>query len=125
MSVELGNHIYKSAEDAKIAEVKIANDVVAMIAGIAASEVEGVDSLLGNKTHERVEKLGRKNLSKGVTLEMNGKEVYLKISAVLKYGENAPKVSKAIQEKVKTSVENMTGLLVSAVDVRIAGMEMN
>ena len=112
-------------EDKKgIGEVRIASDVVAVIAGLAANEVEGVYSMAGNITNELIGKLGRKNMSKGVKVLLNEGIVRVDIAVNMKYGYSIPKVSKQVQEKVSQQIENMTGLIVPEVNVRIAGVNL-
>lgn len=108
--------------EANVGEVKIADDVVAIIAGIAATEVEGVASMAGNITKEIISKLGMKNLSKGVKVNVEDASVIVELSLNIKYGYSVPEVSSNVQDKVKTSIENMTGLRVSEVNVQIAGV---
>ena len=100
-----------------IGTVQIADDVVAIIAGIAATEVEGVSSMAGNLTRELIAKLGVKNLSKGVKVEVTESEVAVEVALNIEYGFSVPAVSEKVQEKVKTAIENMTGLTVSEVNV--------
>jgi uncharacterized alkaline shock family protein YloU len=107
-----------------IGTVQIADDVVAIIAGIAATEVEGVSSMAGNLTRELIAKLGVKNLSKGVKVEVTESEVAVEVALNIEYGFSVPAVSEKVQEKVKTAIENMTGLTVSEVNVKIAGVAM-
>lgn len=107
-----------------IGTVQIADDVVAIIAGIAATEVEGVASMAGNLTRELIAKLGVKNLSKGVKVEVTESEVSVEVTLNVDYGYNVPDVSTKVQERVKTAIENMTGLTVSEVNVKIAGVAM-
>ena len=105
-----------------LGEVQIAEEVITIIAGLAATEVEGV---CGNITKELVSRLGMKNLSKGVRVEVTeeGKiEVFVTIN--IAYGYAIPAVSGNVQEKVKAAIENMTGLEVSGVNVRIADVDM-
>lgn len=109
----------------KFGEVKIADDVVSSIAGLAAAEVEGVASLAGNITSELAGKFGAKNLSKGVKIAMIDHEVMADLNIVMKYGFSIPKTSAAIQERVKAAIENMTGLLVSEINIRVVGVEMH
>lgn len=108
--------------NAGIGEVQIADDVVAIIAGLAATEVEGVSSMAGNITKEIIGKLGMKNLSKGVKVTLGEDSVSVGLSLNIAYGYNVPDVSVKVQEKVKTAIENMTGLKVSEVNVHIAGV---
>lgn len=108
-----------------LGEVQIAEEVITIIAGLAATEVEGVCSMGGNITKELVSRLGMKNLSKGVRVEVTeeGKiEVFVTIN--IAYGYTIPAVSGNVQEKVKAAIENMTGLEVSGVNVRIADVDM-
>ena len=108
-----------------LGEVQIAEEVITIIAGLAATEVEGVCSMGGNITKELVSRLGMKNLSKGVRVEVTeeGKiEVFVTIN--IAYGYAIPAVSGNVQEKVKAAIENMTGLEVSGVNVRIADVDM-
>lgn len=106
-------------------EVVIADEVIAVITGLAAMEVEGVASMSGNATKELISKLGIKSLSKGVSVEVQGDQVVIDAAVNLKYGYNIKTVSQKVQEKVKMAIENMTGLTVSGVNVRVAGIEVN
>ena len=105
-------------------DVVIADEVIGVIAGLAAIEVEGVASMAGNATKELISKLGKKLLSKGVKVDVLEGVVSIAIAINLKYGFNVMKVSKKVQEKVKATVESMTGLTVADVNVRIAGVEV-
>lgn len=114
---------FKIKED-KLGEVKIADEVVAIIAGLASTEVEGVSSMAGNITNELVSKLGMKNLSKGIRVDVTDGIVRVDVALNIAYGYAIPDVSAKVQEKVKTAIENMTGLEVSCVNVRIASVDM-
>lgn len=103
-----------------IGKVEIADSVVAIIAGIAATEAEGVASLVGNITNEIVSTLGIKNLSKGVNIEMLDDTVIVTVTLNLYYGHSVPTVSKVVQDKVSQAIETMTGLRVAEVNVVIA-----
>ena len=116
---------HKLYEKEKIGEVQIADEVVAIIAGLAATEVEGVDSMAGNITNELVGKLGMKNLSMGVKVDVTEEHVSVDLSLNIRYGYNIPSVSEQVQEKVSTAIENMTGLTVLDVNVKIAGVNMD
>lgn len=115
---------HKVYEKDKIGEVQIADEVVAIIAGLAATEVEGVDSMAGNITNELVGKLGMKNLSKGVKVEVTEEHVSVDLSLNMKYNYSIPLVCEKVQEKVKNAIENMTGLIVLDVNIRIAGVNL-
>ena len=116
---------HKLYEKEKIGEVQIADEVVAIIAGLAATEVEGVDSMAGNITNELVGKLGMKNLSKGVKVDVTEEHVSADLSLNIRYGYSIPSVSEQVQEKVSTAIESMTGLTVLDVNVKIAGVNMD
>lgn len=109
----------------KIGDVQIADEVVAIIAGLAATEVEGVVSMNGNITNELVGKLGMKNLSKGVKVTFAPDSVSVHLALTLEYGYSIPKTSKQVQERVKLAIETMTGLTVAEVNIRIAGVNTN
>jgi uncharacterized alkaline shock family protein YloU len=105
-------------------EVIIADEVVAVIAGLAAMEVEGVASMVGDATRELISKLGKKSLAKGVRVDILEGVVTIALALNLKYGYNVMSISTKVQEKVKVAVENMTGLTVADVNVRVAGVEV-
>ena len=115
---------YTIYDDEGIGTVQIADEVVAIIAGLAATEVEGVASMAGNITNELVGKLGMKNLSKGVKVDVLEGVVCVDLALNIKYGYGIPETSQTVQEKVKAAIENMTGLEVSDVNVAIAGVDM-
>ena len=110
--------------DEENGSVQIADDVVAIIAGLAATEVKGVAAMAGNITNEIMSKVGRKNLSKGVKISVNGKCAKIALVLMMEFGYNIPGTCSKVQDRVKTSVENMTGLTVTDVDIRIASVEM-
>ena len=118
-----GNN-YSIRENVNIGEVRVADEVVAIIAGLAATEVEGVESMAGNITNELVAKLGMKNLSKGVKVTVEDKTVTVDLARNIRFGYEIPKVSKKVQEKVKSAIETMTGLDVVAVNIKIAGVNI-
>ncbi len=110
--------------DSAIGEVQIADDVVAMIAALAATEVEGVHTMAGNITNELVSKFGMKNLSKGVKVEVSEEGVSVALTLNLEYGYSIPSVCANVQEKVKNAIDTMTGLNVTEVNVRIASVNL-
>ena len=111
---------YTIKTDENLGEIKIADEVVAIIAGLAAMEVEGVASMAGNATRELISKLGMKSLSKGV---LDG-IVTVSLALNLNYGYSIKDITSKVQEKVKTAIENMTGLEVADVNIRVAGVEI-
>ena len=104
--------------------VQIANDVVAMVAAIAAMEIDGVSAMAGNITNELMSKVGMKKLTKGVRVEVIGKRVVVDLAVTMKYGYNIPATCQKVQAKVKNAIENMTGLKVEYVNVRIVTVQM-
>ncbi|HNR03467.1 MAG TPA: Asp23/Gls24 family envelope stress response protein [Bacillota bacterium] len=109
----------------KYGNVKIADDVVAIIAEIAAREVQGVYSMSGGIADSITEILGKKNPSKGVKVEVGEKEAAIDLYIIVDYGVRIPDVSWQIQENVKKAVETMTGLTVVEVNIHIQGINMD
>ena len=115
---------YKIQDLGPVGEVHVADEVVAIIAGLAATEVDGVASMAGNITYDLVSKLGMKTLSKGVKVNISGDVITVDLSLNIKYGKNILETSKTVQEKVNSSIETMTGLEVSEVNINIASVDM-
>lgn len=102
--------------------VRIADDVVAIIAGLAATEVEGVAGMSGGIAGGIAEMLGRKNLSKGVKVEVGETEAAVDIFVIVTYNVRIPDVAIKIQENVKRAIETMTGLKVVEINVHVQGV---
>ena len=105
--------------------MQIADEVVAIIAGLAATEVEGVVSMAGNITNDIVGKLGMKNLSRGVKVEVLEGVVSVRLALNIRYGYSIPETSQKVQEKVKAAIENMTGLEVADVNISITDVVLD
>jgi len=120
---EIKDGVIEETEN-KIGKVSIADDVVASIAGIAAIEVKGVSKLTGNISKELVAKLGKKNLSKGVKVDIIEGTVDVDLSLELEYGNSIKTVSENVQIKVKQAIESMTGLAVGSVNVVVSGIKL-
>lgn len=106
--------------------VSITDEVVMIIAGLAACEPDGIISLSGNLNAENIIKSGFGKLSKGVRILPNEDEsLSVRLAVNINYGYELPVVCKAVQEKVKSSIENMTGLSVHDVDIRIASVAVS
>ena len=116
---------YDIQNDAGLGDVKIADEVVAIIAGLAATEVEGVSSMAGNITNELISKLGMKKLSRGVKVDVLEGVVTVSLALNLKYNYSIVDVTAKVQEKVKSAIENLTGLEVADINIRVAGVEMD
>ncbi len=110
--------------EGQFGKVGITEEVLAVMAGIAAMEVRGVASINRTATRQLIAKLGMKSLADGVRVSEKDGAVSIRINLNLDYGVSVSDVSQKVQEKVKASLENMTGLTVEAVDVSIAGVEL-
>ena len=108
-----------------IGTVKIADDVVASIAAFAALEVDGVVSLAGGFDADAIAAGSMKKFGKALKVEVGKEGVKVDIALVLAYGSSIPQISTKVQDKIVSAIENMTGLTVANVNVRIAGMTMN
>lgn len=115
---------YTIQNDSNMGDVKIADEVVAIIAALAATEVDGVASMAGNITNELISKLGMKKLSKGVKVDVLEGIVTVSLALNLKYNYSIVETTAKVQEKVKSAIENMTGLEVADINIRVAGVEM-
>ena len=106
--------------------IQISNDVIAVIAGVAVSEVQGVSSMAGGFAGGISEVLsGKKNLAKGIKVDKDENKVKIDVNIIVEYGTRIPDVAFDIQNRVKTSVENMTGLKVEEVNVHVQGVNTN
>lgn len=104
--------------------IEISNDVIAVIAGVAVSEVEGVASMSGGFAGGITEVLsGKKNLAKGIKVEKSENSTKIDVNIIVEYGTRIPDVAFEIQNRVKKAVEAMTGLNVSSVNVHVQGVK--
>ncbi len=106
----------------ELGSIRIADEVVSIIAGLAATDVDGVASMSGGIVGGIAETLGRKNLSKGVKVEVGEEEAAVDLYLIVTYGSRIPDVSWKVQEKVKDAIENMTGLKVVKVNIHVQGV---
>lgn len=113
---------YRIYDSKEIGEVQVTEEVIAIIAGLAATEVEGVHSMAGGITNELVSMLGKKNLAAGVDIKFEDNEISVMLSLAIKYGYSIPEVTAKVQENVKDEIENMTDIKVGNVDVRVANV---
>ncbi|MCL6635089.1 MAG: Asp23/Gls24 family envelope stress response protein [Peptococcaceae bacterium] len=109
-------------EKTGLGSIRIADEVVKVIAGLAAIEVKGVAGMSGGLVGGIAEMLGRKNLSKGIKVEVGEKEAAVDLYVIMDYGVRIPDVAAEIQERVKSAVERMTGLVVVEVNVNVQGI---
>ena len=112
---------YVSRSD-ELGTIHISGEVLAAIAAAAALDVEGVSSLAANLGSDIAGLLGKKNLAKGVRIQVEDEIVAVDISVLVKYGYTIQTVAKAVQEAVSTAIESMSGLTVGAVNVNVGGV---
>ncbi len=120
---EVNNEEQTNLEETTTEGIQIADDVVAIIAGKAVSEVNGVAGMAGGFAGGITEVLsGKKNLTKGIKVDNNEKEIKIDVNIIVEYGVRIPDVAFEIQNRVKKAVETMTGLKVSNVNVHVQGI---
>lgn len=124
MEQELARNKYVLQDNEKFGTVKIADDVVAMIAALAAAEVDGVAGMGGNMSNEILKRVGMKSLAKGAKVDVMNQKVKVELAITMEYGFNIPVTCQQVQNKVKSAIENMTGLEVTDVNIRIAGINV-
>ena len=107
-----------------LGNLKVTDDVIAIIAGLAAVEVDGVYSMSGWLTGGIAEVLGIKNLSKGIKVETKENDVYINIYIIAEFGARIPEVAWNIQEKVKKTVERMTGMRVMEANIHVQSVNI-
>ena len=110
------------AVPSEIGSIRIANEVVSVIAGLAATEIEGVAGMSGGIAGGIAEALGRKNLSRGVKVEVGEEETIVDIYLIVHYGVRIPDVAFEVQDSVKKAIERMTGLRVLKVNIHVQGV---
>lgn len=124
MEHEIDQNAVVLKEEENVGVVQIADDVVAMIASLATTEVEGVSAMAGNITNELMSRVGMKSLTKGVKVDVFEGNVTVDLAVTMEYGYNIPATCQKVQSKVKNAIENMTGLICTDVNIRIAGVNM-
>ena len=106
----------------EMGNIHISEEVLAVIAAAAALEVEGVSSLAANLGTDIAELLGKKNLARGIRIQVTEENVLVELSILVKYGYTIPDVARAVQDAVYTNIESMSGLTVEAVNVNVGGV---
>ena len=109
-------------KDSSLGAIRIADEVVSIIAGLAATEVDGIAGMSGGIAGGIAEMLGRKNFAKGVKVEVGEKEAAVDLYIIVKYGVRIPDIALVVQENVKQAIETMTGLSVVEVNVHVQGV---
>ena len=105
-----------------LGSIRIADEVVSIIAGLAATEIDGIAGMSGGLVGGIAEMLGKKNFAKGVKVEVGEKEAAVDLFIIVKYGVRIPDVAIAVQENVKQAIETMTGLSVVEVNIHVQGV---
>jgi uncharacterized alkaline shock family protein YloU len=111
-------------KEEKNGTISFADDVIATIAGLAATEVEGIAGMSGGIMGGIAEILGKKNLTKGVKVEVGQEETSIEVSVIVDYGVEIHKVCENVQKNVKKALETMTGLRVLAVNINVQGVRV-
>jgi uncharacterized alkaline shock family protein YloU len=107
---------------ADVGTIRIADEVVGIVAGLAATEIPGVAGMSAGLVGGIAEMLGKKNLSKGVKVEVGEKEAAVDLYIIVEYGVRIPDVALKVQENVKRAIESMTGLDVVEVNIHVQGV---
>jgi uncharacterized alkaline shock family protein YloU len=115
--------VVEQAEKYDTGSIRIANEVVSIIAGLAATEIKGVAGMSGGIVDGFAELLKKKNLTKGVKVEVGEKQAAVDLFIIIEYGAQIPDTAYMVQENVKRAIESMTGLEVVEVNVHIQGVE--
>ncbi|MDT8862528.1 Asp23/Gls24 family envelope stress response protein [Alkalihalobacillus sp. MEB130] len=118
------NHILELEEQkSELGKVEISPEVIEVIAGIAASEVDGVATMRGNFATGVAERLGRKNHGKGVKVELAEDGITVDVSVVITYGVAVPEVANLIQQNIKQALQTMTAIELQAINVHVVGVQ--
>ncbi|MEN2766027.1 Asp23/Gls24 family envelope stress response protein [Ornithinibacillus xuwenensis] len=112
------------SDNSGLGKVEIAPEVIEVIAGIAASEVDGLSTMRGNFATGVVEKFGKKSHSKGVKVELTDEGILIDLFVVLKFGVSIPEVAQKIQANIRQTLKNMTSLEIAEVNVHVVGVQM-
>jgi uncharacterized alkaline shock family protein YloU len=122
----MSEHVFEMEhEHSGLGKVEIAPEVIEVIAGIAASEVDGVAQMRGNFAAGVVERFGKKNHGKGVKVDVKEEGVAIDIYCLIQFGVSIPSVAKKIQENVRQALFNMTGLETTEINVHVVGIQFD
>ncbi|WP_164668651.1 Asp23/Gls24 family envelope stress response protein [Virgibacillus doumboii] len=113
------------SDDESLGKVEIAPEVIEVMAGIAASEVEGLSSMRGNFATGVVERFGKKSHSKGVKVELTDNGILIDLFVVLNFGVSIPKVAQQLQDNIRQTIKNMTALEIAEINVHVVGIQMD
>lgn len=123
-SENVSDHMLNVSDDTGLGKVEIAPEVIEVITGIAASEVDGISSMRGNFASDVVERFGRKSHSKGVKVELTNHEIIIDLYVVIDFGVSIPKVAEKLQTNIRQTLINMLALEVSEINVHVVGIQM-
>lgn len=113
------------SDDMSLGKVEIAPEVIEVIAGIAASEIEEISSMRGNFATGVVEKLGKKSHGKGVKVELSESGIIIDLYVVLNYGVSIPQIAQKLQTNIRQTLKNMTALEIDEINVHVVGVQMD
>ncbi|WP_110111275.1 Asp23/Gls24 family envelope stress response protein [Bacillus sp. CGMCC 1.16541] len=120
------NHVLEMEEhQSSLGRVEIAPEVIEVIAGIAASEVEGVTAMRGNFATGVVEKLGKKNHGKGVKVELSESGIKVDVYCMMKFGVSIPVIAQKVQDNIRQALKNMTAIELEEVNIHIVGVQFD
>ncbi|MFZ4452139.1 Asp23/Gls24 family envelope stress response protein [Salibacterium aidingense] len=111
-------------EKNELGRIEISPEVIEVISGLAASEVDGVYSLRGNFAADVAERLGKKNHGKGVKVELLEDGVKIDISLLLNYGVSVPEVAREVQTNIQQALQTMTSIAIQSINVHILGIQL-
>jgi uncharacterized alkaline shock family protein YloU len=111
--------------DTSLGKVEIAPEVIEVIAGIAAAEVDGLFAMRGNFASDVAERFGKATHSKGVKVELTEKGILIDLFVILYYGVSIPKVAQEIQSGIRQTIKNMTALEIDEINVHVVGIQMD
>lgn len=120
----MSDNMLNVSDDTGLGKVEIAPDVIEIIAGIAASEVEGISSMRGSFASDVVERFGKKSHSKGVKVELTNQDIIIDLFVVIDFGVSIPKVAEKLQTNIRQTLKNMIALDVSEINVHVVGIQM-
>lgn len=110
--------------DSNLGKVEIAPEVIEVITGIAASEVEGISQMRGSFASDMAERFGKKSHGKGVKVELTENGILIDLYVVLNFGVSIPEVAQKLQTNIKQTIKNMTGLDIDEINVHVVGIQM-
>lgn len=120
----MSDHMLNVSNDTGLGKVEIAPEVIEVITGIAASEVEGISSMRGSFASDVVERFGKKSHSKGVKVELSNQDIIIDLYVVVEFGISIPKVAEKLQTNIRQTLKNMIALDVSEINVHVVDIQM-